>query len=77
MSRKATEMQERILVLKVKGMHCQGCSDSIVRELNVSAGVKKTAVELATGKVKIVFDPKETDEELIREKIIGMGFGIL
>ncbi|MBX8633131.1 MAG: heavy-metal-associated domain-containing protein [Thermoplasmata archaeon] len=76
MPQKATEMQERILVLKVKGMHCQGCSDSIARELNVSAGVKKTAIELTTGKVKIVFDPDETDEELIRNKIIGMGFDI-
>ncbi len=70
-------MQDRILVVKISGMHCQGCADSIAKELNSSNGIGKATVEFSTGKAKIVFDPEKTDEERIGKKIMDTGFGVL
>ncbi len=38
---------------------------------------KGATVDFSSGRAKIVFDPGETDEETVREKITAAGFGIL
>lgn len=53
-----SEEEERV-VLKISGMSCAACSAKIDKKLNSLDGVSKAAVNLATGKATVTFDPEK------------------
>ncbi|XP_059665235.1 copper-transporting ATPase HMA4-like [Cornus florida] len=61
--------------LKIKGMACTSCSESVERALSMVDGVKKAVVGLALEEAKIHFDPNVTDTDRIIEAIEDAGFG--
>jgi Cu+-exporting ATPase len=72
------ELQEQEIAvcrLRIKGMACTSCSESIERALLMVPGVKKAAVGLALEEAKVHFDPNITSRDLIIEAIEDAGFG--
>jgi len=62
-------------LIKVQGMTCSHCKESVESAVASCEGVIETRVDLQTGNVKIIGNGyKETD---IKEKIINRGFTIL
>lgn len=61
--------------LRIKGMACTSCSESLERALLMVDGVKKAVVGLALEEAKIHFDPTITDTNTIIEAIENAGFG--
>ncbi|KAF5198008.1 Copper-transporting atpase hma4 [Thalictrum thalictroides] len=61
--------------LRIKGMACTSCSESIERSLLRVDGVKKVVVGLALEEAKIHFDPNITDSDQLIEAIEDAGFG--
>lgn len=62
--------------LRIKGMACTSCSESVERALMMVDGVKKAVVGLALGEAKIHFDPNVTNTDRIIETIEeDAGFG--
>lgn len=60
--------------LRIKGMACTSCSESIERALLVVDGVKKAVVGLAIEEAKIHFDPNTTDSDHLIQAIEDAGF---
>lgn len=61
--------------LRIKGMACTSCSESVERALQMVGGVKKAVVGLALEEAKVHYDPNFTDTEQIIEAIEDAGFG--
>ncbi|KAL4591462.1 hypothetical protein LXL04_004428 [Taraxacum kok-saghyz] len=60
--------------LKIKGMTCTSCSESIETSLLMVEGVKKAVVGLALEEAKINYDPNVTNTTKIIEAIVDAGF---
>ncbi|AQT05488.1 MULTISPECIES: heavy-metal-associated domain-containing protein [Acetobacter] len=60
----------------VEGMTCDGCVSSIRRALAAVDGVKSTDVNLATGEVKVEYDPAQAGKSSLQNAILGAGFDV-
>ncbi|KAL8217214.1 hypothetical protein R6Q57_024051 [Mikania cordata] len=74
----ATEFLEQDIAvcrLKIKGMTCTSCSESIESSLLMVEGVKKAVVGLAIEEAKINYDPNVTNTTRIVNAVVDAGFG--
>ena len=69
------EQEIAVCRLKIKGMACTSCSESVERALQMVDGVKKAVVGLALEEAKVHFDPSIIDTDRIIEAIEDAGFG--
>ncbi|XP_051141657.1 copper-transporting ATPase HMA4-like [Andrographis paniculata] len=70
------EQDNAMCRLRVKGMACTSCSESVERALKMVNGVKKAAVGLALGEAKVHFDPNVTNiDSIIKAVEEDAGFG--
>ena len=60
--------------LKIKGMHCTGCSTRLEKVLNNQEGVEKAEVSFEEGKTEIKYDENQIKLEEIKEAIEDAGF---
>ncbi|KAF8009186.1 hypothetical protein BT93_J0236 [Corymbia citriodora subsp. variegata] len=61
--------------LRIKGMACTSCSESVEHALSVVDGVKKAVVGLALEEAKVHYDENITDTNRIIEAVEDAGFG--
>lgn len=59
---------------RVDGMTCAACSSAIEKITGKLEGVSEVSVNLATGKMQIVFDSSLVSQETIFEKIEKAGY---
>ncbi|XP_015939045.1 copper-transporting ATPase HMA4 [Arachis duranensis] len=72
------ELQEQeisVCRVRIKGMACTSCSESVENALRMIDGVKKATVGLALEEAKVYFDPNLADANKIIEAIEDAGFG--
>ena len=62
--------------LKVVGMTCQGCVNSVARVLQSVPGVGKVAVSLEKGEAKLDYDPAKSGPAEFRKAVENAGFDI-
>jgi len=60
--------------IKVRGMTCAGCVDTITRVLKEIPGVNQAKVDLKTGLATVTFDPFHAVESDFREAIEQEGY---
>ncbi|XWS73525.1 hypothetical protein CRYUN_Cryun02cG0137000 [Craigia yunnanensis] len=70
-----SEQEIAVCRLRIKGMACTSCSESLERALMLLNGVKKAVVGLALEEAKVHFDPSVTGPDCIIEAIEDAGFG--
>ncbi|RDX57611.1 Copper-transporting ATPase HMA4, partial [Mucuna pruriens] len=61
--------------VRIKGMACTSCSESVENALQMVEGVKKAIVGLALEEAKVHFDPNLTNANKIIEAVEDAGFG--
>ena len=64
-------------VLKIGGMHCAGCVNSIQNRLLKLEGVTKCEVNLASEKATIEFEPTVTNMQKIENTIKSTGYNVV
>ena len=64
-------------LIKVEGMTCQHCVQTITKALNSISGLNSIDVILDKKEVNVHFDENETNLQEITKKIIEVGFEIL
>jgi len=64
-------------VIKIGGMHCAGCVNSIQGFVSELDGVKKVEVNLATEKATIEFDPTHVKLDTIEKAIEEIGYKVV
>ena len=60
--------------LKIKGMHCEGCSTRLTKVLNNQDGVENAKVSLEEAKADIKYDDSQISLDEIKEAIEDAGF---
>ncbi|MBX9624979.1 MAG: cadmium-translocating P-type ATPase [Gemmataceae bacterium] len=63
--------------MPVVGMHCAACAARIERALADAPGVSQAAVNFATGRATVAYDPAATDVAALREAVRGAGYDAL
>ncbi len=69
--------QSKRTVIKIGGMHCAGCVNSIQGFVSELHGVKKVEVNLATEKAAIEFDPLQVKLDTIEKAIQEIGYKVI
>jgi copper chaperone len=64
-------------ILKVEGMTCQHCVQTVTEAVSEMIGVEKVDVSLEKKEVIIVFDELQTKTEAISAQIIEAGFEVI
>lgn len=62
------------LILKVEGLHCNGCAERVQSRLTAQPGVKNTQVSFDQAQAKVLYDPQTTDEGRIVQVIQDLGY---
>lgn len=65
------------ITLKVEGMTCGGCVNSVTKVLKPIPGVSDVLVTLQPGEAKVSFDPAKTNVAALRSAIEGAGFDVV
>jgi copper chaperone CopZ len=60
--------------IRVEGMHCKMCSDSVTKALKATPGVEKVNVSSKEGEAVVQFDDEKVSEAQLREVINKTGF---
>lgn len=63
------------LILKIDGMHCASCVNSIEQAVSGLSGVEECRVNLAVRSASVVYDDSRLDEGTIIKRIKETGFG--
>ena len=69
-------MALKTLYLKIAGMHCTGCEQTIEDAMSVLPGISKIAVSYERGEAVIDFDDEFIREAGIRQAIVAKGYEI-
>ena len=62
------------IVVKIQGMHCGGCAQSVKRLLERESGVKSADVAFETGEARVLFDPAQLDEQRVIAVVEQAGY---
>lgn len=65
------------VVLRVRGMSCQGCASRIERALERGEGVRAVAADHVCGRVEIRLDSALTEYEALVERVGAAGFEVV
>lgn len=65
------------VTLKISGMTCGGCVNSVTSVLKPIEGVSDVKVTLEPGEAIIKFDPTKTSVEAFQDAIDGAGFDVV
>ncbi len=72
-----SEGQLEKATIEITGMHCASCAVAIEDSLNKVEGVSKAAVNFATEKAYVEYDPTKATPEKLEEAIKDTGYGVL
>ncbi|MEO7716463.1 MAG: heavy metal translocating P-type ATPase [Capsulimonas sp.] len=61
--------------LDIQGMHCASCVGRIERSLKKIAGVSDAAVNLATNRASITYDPSQVSTDAMIAAVVKAGYG--
>jgi copper chaperone len=64
------------LILKVKGMHCDGCENRLQKVLSEVVGVTKVDANHQTGEVEVRVTSAVSEDE-IKEKVAHLGYEVI
>lgn len=74
-----TEVEEAAFLtadIKVEGMHCDNCRQSIEGAVGKMAGVQSVSADFEKGEAIVSFDPSLTSQAAISQEIESLGFTV-
>ena len=65
----------RTMVLRVSGMTCEGCAQTVARHLKEDPGVIAVEVDWRAGRVLVAYDPALTGpERVLANPVFGLSY---
>ena len=72
-----SEQKPEKAALQITGMHCASCAATIEESLSKVEGVSRAAVNFATEKAYVEFDPNKVSPEALEKAVKEAGYGVL
>ena len=75
----ATPVPEKVeqCEMPLLGMNCAGCAGRIEKTLNATPGVVTAAVNFATTRATVKYDPRSTSPDALKQVVRDMGYDVL
>jgi copper chaperone len=67
----------RSVMLRIQGMHCDGCAQTIKTLVEREPGVKSAIVTFESSEARILYDPATTDEKRLVTAVEEPGFRVV
>jgi copper chaperone CopZ len=67
----------KTIVLKIEGMHCEGCADTIKALVEKAQGVRMATVSVESGEARVLFDPAAIGEDEIVAVVQRPGYRVV
>ena len=64
------------VTLKVEGMHCDGCANTIKSVVEHAPGVRGVAVSFENSEARVLYDPAATTEEKLVVLVERSGYRV-
>ena len=64
------------LTLKIEGMHCDGCAETIKAVVEREPGVRAAAVTFKRGEARILYDVQTTSVDRLAAAVGRLGFRV-
>ncbi len=65
------------VIYPIEGMHCASCVQKIEQSIIKLIGVREVSVNIATEKMKIVYDETILSENMIIQTVVDAGYGVI
>lgn len=65
------------ITLRVTGMSCMGCVNSVKNLLGAVSGVGRVEVDLAAGRVDVEYDPAQANPDTLKSAIQDGGYQVV
>jgi copper chaperone len=65
------------VTLKIEGMHCGGCAETIKSLIEKQAGVQAVSVSFDEGRARVLYDPNTTREDQLVAVVQQPGFRVV
>ncbi|MFY9180566.1 MAG: CCGSCS motif protein [Venatoribacter sp.] len=62
--------------IRINGMKCDGCAETITNALTSTAGVERASVNFINGRADISFNREHTDVDALKQVIRDAGYEI-
>lgn len=72
----AKESDMKSVTLKVQGMHCDGCANTIKAFVEREPGVKTVTVSFKDGEARVLYDPSTTSEDKLVALVERPGYRV-
>lgn len=73
----AKEENLESLTMKIEGMHCEGCAETVKVLLDREPGVKTAAVSFQRGEARVLYDPRVTSAEQLIATVEKPGYRVV
>jgi copper chaperone len=64
-------------LLKITGMTCGGCANTVTQALKAVNGVNNVKVLLSSGEAEVEFEDQFTTPDQLKSAVIASGYGIV
>jgi DNA-binding transcriptional MerR regulator len=75
--RAAKRGKMKSVTLRIEGMHCNGCADTLTALLDAAAGVYEAEVSLECGEARVLYQPSLTDPGRLAAMIEKPGYKVV
>ncbi len=66
----------RLIKMRIDGMHCDGCAQTIKALMEREPGVKTAAVSFEDGEARVLYDPQAVAEDRLVTAIEKSGYRV-
>ena len=66
--------RDQFVLIKIEGMHCHRCEQSIKKALQANPGVHEVEVDFASGQASILYDPKQVKIRQLVDTVADAGY---
>lgn len=67
-------VNKKVAMIKVRGMHCEGCAKSTENALRLLNGVSSASVEFNSGRAIVEYNPEIIDVDKLKRAITDAGY---
>jgi copper chaperone CopZ len=65
---------DHLAVIRIEGMHCHKCEQSIQKALASQPGVREVEVDFASGQASVLFDKNRISVHQLMQKVVDAGY---
>jgi copper chaperone CopZ len=67
---------DKLLLIRVEGMHCHKCEAAIRKAIAANPGVHEVEVDFPSGQASVLFDPSAVSIKALTGAVASLGYNV-